>query len=69
MKSSMLYRVLREHPYLIDDSFVRSRPAAKKIVQEKNFLSCAAFIKRAKLKSKLRSNAWRIFEQALDRHV
>jgi hypothetical protein len=68
MKADMFRKILQEHPYLIDTAFVRSRSEAEKIVHAKHFPSYAAFIKRAKLKSKLPPNAWKPFEQALEIH-
>jgi hypothetical protein len=61
METDMLSKMLREHPYLIDNAFVRSRSEAERIIQERNFPSCAAFVERAKMKSKLPPNAWEAF--------
>lgn len=68
MKTDTLCEILREYPYLIDKAFVRSRSEAEKVIQDKNFPSCEAFIERAKSNSKLPPTAWKAFDQALERY-
>lgn len=64
MEDDQIEKLIREHPYLIDSTFVRSTSEATKIAEEGGFPSCAEFIKMAKERSSLDESKWKAFEEA-----
>lgn len=64
MTDKKLKRILREHPFLIDDTFVRSSSEAAYLFKQNGY-TVAEFIERAKKRSSLPLEAWSDFDAAL----
>ncbi|HWS30325.1 MAG TPA: hypothetical protein VN512_09485 [Clostridia bacterium] len=66
MTEKKLKNILREHPYLIDGAFVRSRSEAVCLTSE-NGVTVEAFLERSKSRSSLPASSWDAFASALNR--
>jgi hypothetical protein len=66
MTEKKLKKLLQEYPYLIDDTFIRSRTEAMRLISG-NDVSIEDFIERAKRRSALPASSWDVFTEALAR--
>ena len=64
MTEKKLKLILREHPYLIDSAFVRSRSEAVRFAGESS-VTVEEFIERCKKRSSLPAEGWDAFSEAL----
>jgi hypothetical protein len=64
MTGKELKKVLQEHPYLIDSTFVRSRSDAIRFINE-NDVAIEEFIERSRKRSSLLPETWDAFSEAL----